>query len=361
MRPVDQQRRHFLRGLAGLGVSLLGLAPAGCQGQDRKLATASGSTAGPFPPRAGKIEEGSSVSLRPKVVVIRHRRCFNSAGQPDPRALREMLEGALCELTGEGVAPSAWRTYFQSQDRIGLKLNCLAGRNLSSRPELVAALAEELVAAGIPGPQILAWDRTDRELREAGYTIRVDGPDWRCFGTDHPGVGYEEELTLHGSIGGLLSTILTRRVTAQINIPVLKDHGLAGVSGGLKNNYGCIHNPNKYHDNHCDPYVADLNSLPVFRDKQRLVICDATTVQYHGGPAYKPQWAEPYGALLVATDAVAVDAVGARIVAQLRAAHNLPTLEDEGRPAQHIATAAAAPYHLGVCDGNAMEVVEVTV
>jgi uncharacterized protein (DUF362 family) len=356
--PFDAQRRRFLRGIAGLGVSLWGLAPAGCLGRDQKP---SGPAEAPPSLAAGKAGEGHPSSRRSRVVVIRHRRCFRVAGQPDPGALREMLEGALCELTGAGTVSEAWQHFFQPQDRIGLKLNCLSGRNLSSRPELVAALAEGLVAAGIPASHILAWDRTDRELQQAGYPIRVEGPDWLCFGTDHPGVGYEEELTLNGSIGGLLSTILTRRVTAQINVPVLKDHGLAGVSGGLKNNYGCIHNPNKYHDNHCDPYVADLNALPVLREKQRLVVCDATTVQYHGGPGYKPQWAEPYGALLVATDPVAVDAVGARIVARLRAAHNLPSLEDEGRPAQHIATAAAAPYHLGVCDEQQIEVVEVTV
>jgi uncharacterized protein (DUF362 family) len=293
--------------------------------------------------------------------VVRHPRCFAAAGQPDPKALRKMLEGALCELTGAGSTAEAWRTHFQPKDRIGLKLNCLAGRNLSSRPELVEAIAQGLIEAGIPGDQIIAWDRTDRELSDAGYTIRTDGPDWLCFGTDNPIAGYEGELTINGSVGGLLSTILTRHVTLQINVPVLKDHGLAGVSGGMKNNYGCIHNPNKYHDNHCDPYVADLNSLPVLRDRQRLVVCDATTVQYHAGPGYKPKWAEPYGALLVATDPVAIDAVGARIVAKLRAAHNLPTLEEEERPPQHITTAAAEPYRLGMCDEARIEVVEVTV
>ena len=39
---------------------------------------------------------------------------------------------------------------------------------------------------------------------------------------------------------------------------VVKDHDLAGVSAGLKNWYGVIHNPNKYHDSCCDPYVADV-------------------------------------------------------------------------------------------------------
>ena len=356
--PHDTPRRDFLRRLLGLGAGLVGLTPAGCQGRDPKSSATAPLTA---ETPAVPAPLTSTASSRPKVVVIRHRHCFASPGQPAPQALREMLEGALCELTGAGSITPAWSTFFRPEDRVGLKLNCLAGRNLSSRPELSAAIAQGLVEAGIPGSQIIAWDRTDRELREAGYTIRTHGPDWHCFGTDNPQAGYERELTLNGSIGGLLSTILTRQITAQINIPVLKDHGLAGISGNMKNNYGCIHNPNKYHDNHCDPYVADLNALPGLRDKQRLVVCDATTVQYHAGPAFKPQWAEPYGALLAATDPVAIDAVGAHIIAQLREAHNLPSLAEEERPAQHITTAAAAPYHLGVCDVAKIERVELTI
>jgi hypothetical protein len=45
----------------------------------------------------------------------------------------------------------------------------------------------------------------------------------------------------------------------------------------LKNMYGVIHNPNKYHPNGCNPYIADLNMLPEIRTRMRLTICDATT------------------------------------------------------------------------------------
>ena len=60
-----------------------------------------------------------------------------------------------------------------------------------------------------------------------------------------------------------------------VSLPVLKDHNLAGVSLGMKNFFGAIHNPNKYHDNHCDPFVAEVFDVPLVRQKHRLTVIDA--------------------------------------------------------------------------------------
>lgn len=352
---TKRQRREFLRNLVGWGLGVWGLAQGGCATRSHPPVT-EGSAQPSTPPTTS---DAPTASKRAKVVVVRDPKCIRDDGTLHEERLRTMLAQALCELSGERSPEAAWQHYVTPTDVVGLKLNCLAGRGLSTHVELVRALAAGLAAAGVKESNIIAWDRTDRELRQAGFEIRDGGAGFRCFGTDH--VGYDPKLVVKGKIGGLLSSILTVHTTALINVPVLKDHGLAGVSGCLKNNFGCIHNPNKYHPNNCDPYIADLNSLPQIRDKQRLIICDATRLQYHGGPGFKPQWAEPYGALLLSTDPVALDTVGAKIIADLRATHNLPSLEEENRPPKHIATAASAAYHLGVAEGEKIEVVERTV
>jgi len=127
----------------------------------------------------------------------------------------------------------------------------------------------------------------------------------------------------------------------------------------LKNVFGVVHNPDKYHSNGCDPYIADANRISAVREKTRLVICDALVVQYNGGPGYKPGWVEPYGGLLFGTDPVAVDAVGRRIINSLRRSKGLHLLEDEGRPARHIETAAS--YGLGRCADEEIELIDVEV
>jgi uncharacterized protein (DUF362 family) len=160
-------------------------------------------------------------------------------------------------------------------------------------------------------------------------------------------------------VGSRLSKILTRYTNVLINIPVLKDHDGAGVTIALKNMYGVIHNPNKYHPNGCDPYVADLNMLPEIRTRMRLTICDATTAMYEGGPAFKPEHSWKCNGLLVSSDPVALDATGWRMIERKRAEKGLKTLEAEQRSPRYIVTAADREHRLGNCDPSCIEVVEI--
>jgi uncharacterized protein (DUF362 family) len=137
---------------------------------------------------------------------------------------------------------------------------------------------------------------------------------------------------------------------------VLKDHDLAGVTLAMKNFFGAIHNPNKYHDNNCDPYIAELNTHPYIRRKQRLIVCDALVAQYNGGPAYKPQWAWNFSGLLIGTDTVALDYVGANIIEQKRKEIRMPSLKQAGREPKYIQTAAS--LGLGTSDPSQIDVIE---
>ena len=107
---------------------------------------------------------------------------------------------------------------------------------------------------------------------------------------------------------------------------MLKDHGIVGVTMALKNLFGAIHNPNKYHLDGGDPYVADVYMLPPIRQKVRLAICDALAPQYEGGPSYMPQWVWPYRGVLVSRDPVALDCTGWRIIERKRAELGLKPL-----------------------------------
>jgi len=144
-----------------------------------------------------------------------------------------------------------------------------------------------------------------------------------------------------------------------INVPVLKDHDGAGVTIALKNMYGVIHNPNKYHPNGCNPYIADLNMLPEIRRKMRLSICDATTALYEGGPGYKPQYSWKNNSLILSQDPVALDYTGWQIIERKRAEKGLKTLEADGRAPRYIATSADGQHRLGTNDPRRIVVVEV--
>jgi len=116
----------------------------------------------------------------------------------------------------------------------------------------------------------------------------------------------------------------------------------------MKNWYGVIHNPNKYHDNGCDPYIADVARYPYIRNKLRLTVLDGVIAQCHGGPAFRRGGIFELGMVAASTDPVAADLWAWREIESERARRGLPTLEAAGRPVRFLATAAKAG--LGIDD-----------
>lgn len=294
-----------------------------------------------------------------RIIVVRSKRYIES-GKVKPEEVRKMLQIGLTELTGCETVKAAWRNFFEPDDVIGIKVNCLAGAKMSSHTEVANAIALELMSTGINGKRIIIWDRLNRELESAGYKVTLSSEPL-CFGTDTDGIGYGEEIYEAGNVGSQLSRIVTHVCTALINVPVTKDHGIVGYTGALKNWLGAVHNPNKYHDNGGDPQIAELNALTEIRSKQKLIICDALDLQYHGGPSFKPQFLVRHGALIISTDPVAVDVYCWRLVERYRKAKGLQSLESEGRKPKYILTAASEPLKLGAADQEKVQVVEIDI
>ncbi|MCX7597647.1 MAG: DUF362 domain-containing protein, partial [Armatimonadetes bacterium] len=206
--------------------------------------------------------------------------------------------------------------------------------------------------AGVPERHIIVWDRASADLAKAGYPTNRDREGVKFYGTDGD---YEEQPTHIGVFRGRVSKILTRAITALINVPILKTHSLAGITMSLKNHYGSFHNPGDFHDGNCDPAMSDINSIPAIREKTRIIIADALFPIAEGGPQARPAFTWPYGAILAATDTVAIDYVGLQILEQRRREVGLPPI---GRAARHIATAAARG--LGTNDPARIRLVDLT-
>jgi len=274
-----------------------------------------------------------------RVAVIRSATVITPGGEIHTPKIPLMIERGLSLLLGTPDAREAIGQIFRPSDRVGIKINTIGGRLISTRPELSLSLAESLHRAGIQEKNIVIWDRSNRELREAGYRLRSDRNRLKVFATDTEGAGYATELFSHLNIGSLFSTIQSNFVTASASLAILKDHGLAGVTASMKNYFGAIHNPNKYHDDRCDPYIAELFAASPIRNKHRLSLIDALRVQYHRGPSFHAQWAEPCGMLILSLDAVAADSVGWQVIERLRSRKGLPSLEEEKRRPDYLWTA----------------------
>jgi uncharacterized protein (DUF362 family) len=292
----------------------------------------------------------------PRVVIVRSPGVWTPAGGLDPAVVARMFRRGFAALTDEPDPGRAAAALFPRGERVGIKVNTIGGRAISTRPEVARALAAWIAGGGIEERDIVIWDRTTRELRDAGYAINTGRSGVRVFGTDADGAGYGSALVDHLDIGSLFSRILTEFVSASVSLAILKDHGLAGVTAGMKNYFGAIHNPNKYHDDRCDPFVAQVFDAPPVKGRHRLTVVDALTVQFHKGPSYHARWAAKSGGLIFSLDPVAADHAAWRLLERLRAEAGLPTLEAEGRRPGYLATAER--MGLGRSEASVVETIE---
>lgn len=291
-----------------------------------------------------------------RVVIVTSRRNFPDINRPEPGIILAMLKKGIQSLSGAARAEEALGQWFRPGETVGIKVNTIGRRALSTSPETALALGLWLGQTVSREENIIIWDRTDEELREAGYKISTSPGSLKIFGTDNRRAGYQSEPTAHRHLGSLFSRIQAELVQASISLALLKDHGLAGVTAGLKNYFGAIHNPNKYHDSNCDPYLAELFETDPIRKKHRLTILDALRVQYHRGPSYHPQWLTPTRKLIFSLDPVAADTVGWKLIEELRAQKGLPSLKEEGRAPGYLLT--AEKLNLGQARLENIEIIE---
>jgi uncharacterized protein (DUF362 family) len=296
-----------------------------------------------------------------RVVVDRDAALHGTGSQPDETRVLALLDRAMASYTGREKPLEAWKKIVPPnilKDKvIGLKVNGLGGRGISTHAALVLAICERLQQAGVAAGNIVVWDRNARDLRACGLTINTDRSKVRCYGSDV--AGFEEQQESWGVARIRLSKILSRECAMVINLPILKDHEMAGMTFSMKNMYGVVDRPDSLHANNCNPGVADLTCFAAIREKVTLTIGDAMSSVYQGGPGFRPEHIWYPNALIVGEDRVAVDHTAWQMLDRKRVEAGLQTLEAAGRAPRYIETAADAKHKLGVNDPQRITVMEV--
>jgi uncharacterized protein (DUF362 family) len=309
---------------------------------------------------AGVLAQPAEIG-KSRVVVARDAALHGAGSQLDEKRVLALLDRAMASYTGREKPLEAWKKVIPPnilKDKvIGLKVNGLGGRGISTHAALVLAICERLQQVGVAAGNIVVWDRNARDLRACGLTINTDRSKVRCYGSDV--AGFEEQQESWGVARIRLSKILTRECAMVINLPILKDHELAGVTFSMKNMYGVVDRPDSLHANNCSPAVADLNCIAAIRQKVTLTIGDAMSSVYQGGPGFRPEYLWYPNALIVGEDRVAVDHTAWQMLERKRKEAGLSTLESAGRAPRYIGTAADASHRLGVNDPQRIRVMEV--
>jgi len=347
-------RRDFLRQSLVVGAGLIGATAIGYRVDSSQEAPSTGPQQGPQP------------SQRSRVIHTNSPNAFDlQSGQANYQVVKTMVQTGICHLTGEGNSMQAWQRIVGQDDRVGIKINCLGQPTFVNNTTLLRVLKEELVAAGVVAQNIIIFDRYASHLTGGGFTIGQQPDGTWVKATDRGGPGYDNNVTqsFQPASGGSkesapLSKIVTQQITKLINVPILKNHGGAGVTLAMKNYaFGCFQHTGSAHQNNCDPYVPAMCSNAVIRSKTVLTILDGLKGQYEAGPGGNPQFQWAQNSILMGTDMVAIDFLGAGLINQARQNNGKGPISNN--KISHIFT--AAQMGLGRADKAQIEEVAIPI
>ncbi|MCG9133792.1 DUF362 domain-containing protein [Candidatus Poribacteria bacterium] len=290
-----------------------------------------------------------SVPLMPVVEAIGKQVWENDQLNED--AVSELMDQAMMKLTGRSSAKEAWRDIVLPDDIVGIKINPLAGPELSTHSIIVDKIVEGLYGAGVLRKQIIIWDRFEAHLLNAGYPIRQDEGDVRTLASDTEGIGYDDEVFYESEKDSVArrenestlsrySRIVTQQVDVLINVPVLKHHAMAGVSGCLKNlAFGSVDNTRRFHGKplYCNPAIGEILEHKVLKEKLVLNIVDGLVASFDKGPTYHAESTWKYGSLFISTDPVILDVLVLQTINQKREEMELDSVS---KLSNHINTAS---------------------
>jgi hypothetical protein len=270
--------------------------------------------------------------------------------QPDPSVVRTMVNSGVTTLTGRTNATAAWRSLVSTQDVVGIKVFSEVGMLSGTRPAVVAAVIEGLLAAGLPPQHIVIWDRHAYDLRDAGFSdlaahLGVDVQGSAEAGYD-PTNFYLPDTVVIGSLvwGDLefgktgegvgrksfVTKIVSQQITKIISIAPLLNQEDIGVCGHLYSlALGTVDNTRRFaaDPNRLAVAVPEICALPLLGDRVVLNITDALLGQYEGGGRALLHYSAVPNQLWFSRDPVALDVLAIRELASERRAAGAPQLK----------------------------------
>jgi uncharacterized protein (DUF362 family) len=276
---------------------------------------------------------GRVIELREPKAIVRNR--------VSQSIVRQMLEHAMKELTGEKSAQVAWAKFVEPHDIVGIKINPSGAPACCSSPEIVREIIAAVQSVGVPARNILVYDRYSYEIDIASYQALLP-PGVRIVGIQEAfagAAGYESNVYCEANLFGewetrsYMANIVAHEVTKIINVPTMKDHSASGVTGALKNlAYGTFNNVARTHRapySSTNPLIGLMCTVEPLRSKSVLHIMDGMRQVWHGGPLTQVQeFIDQPGILLVATDPVAMDTIELEAIEAKRHEKGAPSLGD---------------------------------
>lgn len=280
-----------------------------------------------------------------QVVSVRSAKCINEVkDEVNVNAVRQMVDGGMRQLTGESSALRAWQRFISPTDTVGIKVNCVGRPKVVSSPEVVAEVVRNLTELGVRPDQICIFDRFAERLVEMNYDlhlpkgVQIHGAEASRGSIRNYDPATYVEVDFFGEDDTRSEMIaMISKFTKIINVPNMKDHGAAGVTGCLKNiAYGSFSNMDRSHrfrQTHTYSFIGRLAAVEPVRSRTVLQIMDGLRGVWHGGPfAVNPRFVFYPKQMLFGTDPVAIDRLMLDIIEAKRKAEGVVSLWDRSVP-----------------------------
>jgi len=275
---------------------------------------------------------------RAKVVIVQDP-LATDAFQPRPARVRAMVDRGVIAVTGKAKIADAWLSLISTNDTVGIKVFSEPGPNSGTRPAVVAAVIEELRAAGLPADHIIIWDKHQTDLRLAGYFELARRLGVRVAGSAES--GYDEKVFYDTPLLGNLvwgdfqfgktgegigrksfvSKLVTTQMTKIVNITPLMNNNEAGVFGNLFSlATGSVDNIARFESDHdrLATAIPEIYALPALSDHVVLNITDALICQYLGEERSLLHYSAILNELRFSKDPVALDVLSLQELASQR-------------------------------------------
>src|SRR5690348_8311580 len=178
-----------------------------------------------------------------KVVRVHAEKSIDETSERvDAATVREMVSQGMRALTGTADARDSWAHFFTPADVVGIKVNCSGAPHIMSSPEVVAEIVRNLGAVGVKPEQIWIYERFQNQVDSVHYDRYVpQGVHiWTAEHSRGSIAGYDPKTYVDVNFFGEddtrsnLARPISETFTKIVNVPNMKDHGAAGVTGCLK-------------------------------------------------------------------------------------------------------------------------------
>lgn len=256
-----------------------------------------------------------------RVVTVRSASCIDeTTGVVSANAVPAMIEAGIRVLTGARDPRDAWAQFFSPKECVGIKVNCSGAPRVRSSPEVVGDIVRNLIAVGVSPSNIWIYERFADQLQSVRYERYVP-PGVHVHAVEEPRrslLGYDPFTYVQANFFGEEDTrsnlvrLVSERFDKIINVPNMKDHGAAGVTGCLKNiAYGNFSNVARSHyreKTNTKTFIGTLAGVEPLRSKTVLHIMDGLRGVWHGGPFVRSERFVFYPKQIkIGTDPVAMD------------------------------------------------------